>query len=129
MTATDPLFAPIPGAEHHDIGGALCDIVPAGEARVKRTIYGPGFRWETHMKRAVPTQLCMHVHVGFLARGHIKVEFPDGCAREYTAPAVVVLEAGHKGWVVGSESAVLIEVDFKDDTARRFGLPAEHRHD
>jgi hypothetical protein len=129
MTAQDPLFAPIPGAEHHDIGGALCDIVPAGDARVKRTIYGPGFTWETHMKKAVHTPICMHAHVGFLARGHIKVEFPDGCKREYTAPAVVVLEAGHRGWVVGSESAVLIEVDFMDETAKRFGLPAVHAHE
>jgi hypothetical protein len=129
MNSQDPLFAPIPGAEHKDIGGALLDTVRAGDARVKRTIYGPGFQWETHMKRAVHTDLCMHAHVGFLARGHIKVEFPDGCAREFTAPAVVVLEPGHRGWVVGTESAVLIEVDFEGETARRFGLPEMHRHD
>jgi hypothetical protein len=129
MTVQDPLFAPIPGAEHRDVGGALCDIVPAGDARVKRTIYGPGFRWETHMKKAVTTEICMHAHIGFLARGHIQVEFPDGCARDYTAPAVVVLEPGHRGWVVGRESAVLIEVDFEGETAKRFGLPEIHRHD
>jgi len=128
MTTQDPLFAPIPGAEHHDIGGAICDIVPAGDGRVKRTIYHAGFRWKSEMQEAVHTPLCMHAHIGFLAHGHIKVEFPDGCKREYTAPAVVVLEAGHHGWVIGSEAAVLIEVDFKDDTAKRFGLPAEHRH-
>lgn len=129
MTNQDPLVAPIPGAERHDIGGAICDIVPAGDARVKRTIYGPGFRWKTDMQSAVHTPLCEHTHVGFLARGHIKVEFPDGCKREYTAPDVVVLEAGHHGWVIGDEPAILIEVDFKDQTAVRFGLPATHAHE
>lgn len=41
---TDPLFAPIPGADHRDIGGIELDIVPTGTARVKRMIYPPGFR-------------------------------------------------------------------------------------
>jgi hypothetical protein len=45
------------------------------------------------------------------------------------AHCAVVIEAGHEGWVVGYEPAVLIEVDFMGDTARRFGLPETHRHD
>ena len=35
----DPLVAAVPGAEHHVIGGAQIDIVPAGAGRVKRTVY------------------------------------------------------------------------------------------
>jgi hypothetical protein len=128
MTEQDPLLAPIEGAERKTVGGVTCDIVRAGDARVTRTIYGPGFRWKTHMKEAVTTDICMHAHVGFLARGHIEVQFPDGCAREWVAPAVVVLEAGHYGWVVGDEPAVLIEVDFMGETAKRFGLPEAHTH-
>ena len=69
------------------------------------------------------------VRVGFLARGRAKVEFPDGCTCEYIAPAADVLEAGHRDWVVGSESAVLVEMDFRDETSKRGGLPAEHRHE
>jgi hypothetical protein len=129
MSEQDSLTAPIAGAERKTVGGVICDIVRAGDARVTRTIYGPGFRWKTHMKKAVTTDICMHAHVGFLARGHIEVRFPDGCAREWIAPAVVVLEAGHHGWVVGDEPAVLIEVDFMGETAKRFGLPAIHTHD
>ena len=128
MSEQDPLLAPIEGAERKTVGGVTCDIVRAGDARVRRTIYDPGFRWETHMKKAVHTDLCMHAHVGFLARGHVQVQFPDGCAREWVAPAVIVLEPGHKGWVVGDEAAVLIEVDFEGETAKRFGLPSAHAH-
>ena len=129
MGNVDTLLAPIPGADHRDIGGVQLDIVPAGEARVKRTIYRAGFRWASDMKPIVGTDYCMHAHVGLLARGHVQLRFSDGCTRDYVAPCAVVIEAGHEGWVVGDEPAVLIEVDFMGDTARRFGLPEAHRHD
>jgi hypothetical protein len=128
MSERDPLTAPIPGAERKTVGGVVCDIVRINQARVRRTIYYPGFTWETHMKKAVTTELCMHAHVGFLARGHLEAHFPDGCQRDFVAPAVVYLEPGHKGSVVGDEEAVLIEVDFEGATAAHFGLPANHEH-
>ena len=128
MSERDPLTAPIDGAERKTVGGIVCDIVRIGEARVRRTIYSPGFTWETHLKQAVTSQLCMHAHVGFLARGHLEAHFPDGCRRDYVAPAVVYLEPGHTGSVVGDEEAVLIEVDFEGATAAHFGLPPNHEH-
>jgi hypothetical protein len=128
MNAHDPLLAPIEGADHREVGGVTLDIVRAGSGRVKRTIYCPGFRWATDMKKLVTTELCMHAHVGFLARGHVQVRFPDGCTRDFVAPAAVVIEAGHEGWVVGDEPAVLIEFDFEGETAKRFGLPETHTH-
>jgi hypothetical protein len=80
------------------------------------------------MHPAVKADLCLHAHVGFLARGHLEAHFPDGCKRDYVAPAVVCLEAGHVGSVIGTEPAVLIEVDFQGDTAKLFGLPETHDH-
>jgi hypothetical protein len=65
--------------------------------------------------------------VGFIARGRIGVEYADGTTQEFTAPAVVAIEPGHEGWVIGDEPAVLIEVDFMGDTAARFGMPARGR--
>jgi hypothetical protein len=129
MSEHDPLTAPIEGAERKTVGGVVCDIVRIGNARVRRTIYNPGFTWETHLKKVVTSELCMHAHVGFLARGHLEAHFPDGCSRDYVAPAVVYLEPGHKGSVVGNEQAVLIEVDFEGATAAHFGLPPIHKHD
>jgi hypothetical protein len=129
MSEHDPLTAPIEGAERKTVGGVVCDVVRIGHARVRRTIYNPGFTWETHMKKAVTSELCMHAHVGFLARGHLEAHFPDGCAHEWVAPAVVFLEPGHKGSVVGTEPAVLIEVDFEGATAAHFGLPSTHTHE
>ena len=80
------------------------------------------------MNQAVTSELCMHAHVGFLARGHLEAHFPDGCAREWVAPAVVYLEPGHLGSVVGDEPAVLIEMDFEGATAQHFGMAEVHKH-
>jgi hypothetical protein len=124
----DPLVAPVKGTTRHDLGGVRLDVARAGAARVKRTIYPIGFRWSADMKPVIGTERCMHAHVGFLARGEIHIEYPDGCAVEYRAPAVVAIEPGHDGWVVGKERAVLIEFDFAGDTVDRLGMPGAHRH-
>lgn len=127
-TTKDPLLAPIAGADRRVIGGVKVDIVRAGNGRIKRAVYPRGFRWSTHMKPTVGTELCAHAHVGLLARGHVRGEFADGCTFDFVAPRVVVLEPGHDAWVVGEEPAVLIQFDAEEDTSRRFGLPEEHRH-
>jgi hypothetical protein len=124
----DSLTAPMNGAEHSEVGGVTLDVVRAGESRVKRIVYPAGFRWSTHMKAIVGTDLCMHAHVGFLARGRIHIEYADGCILEFLAPQVVAIEPGHEGWVVGDEPAVLIEFDFERETVRRLGMPETHRH-
>jgi hypothetical protein len=125
---TDPLLAPVRGAERLEVGGCTVDIVRAGEGRVKRSIYPVGFRWSKHMASETGAERCRFAHIGFLARGHVAGEYADGCTFEFSAPAAVVIEPGHDAWVVGEEPAVLIEVDFERETTTRFGLPAEHEH-
>jgi hypothetical protein len=124
----DPLVAPVKAAERRTIGRVQLDVGRAGVARVKRMIYPPGFRWSRDMKPITGTDLCMHAHVGFLARGEIHIEYADGCVVEHKAPQVVAIEPGHDGWVVGSEPVVLIEFDFEKDTVHRLGMPESHRH-
>ena len=124
----DPLLAPIQSADHREVGGVQIDVVAAGNGRVKRAIYPPGFRWSTHMKPIVGTSHCMHAHLGFLAQGQIKGEYADGCGFDFSAPRVFVIEPGHDAWVVGGGAAVVIEFDAEGETARRFGVPESHRH-
>jgi hypothetical protein len=124
----DPLVAPIEGSDRRELNGVVVDTVAAGAARIQRVLYPAGYRWSTHVKPAVGTDLCMHAHVGFLARGRIEGEYADGCTFEITAPAAVVVEPGHDAWVVGDEPAVFIGVDFEGRTADRFGLPEQHGH-
>ena len=125
--AADPLLPRVKGAERREIGHVKLEVGRAGAARVKRMIYPPGFRWSRDMKPIVKTDLCMHAHVGFLARGEIHIEYPDGCVIEHRAPQIVAIEPGHDGWVVGKEPVVLIEFDFEGDTAQRVGMSG-HQH-
>ena len=129
MSVANPLLGPMKGTEHREVGGVQLDIARAGDARVKREIYPPGFRWSKNMKPVVGTDLCMHAHVGFLASGQIHIEYADGCIVEFAAPQVVVIEPEHEGWVVGNDPAVLIEFDFENDTVRSLGMPERHTHD
>jgi hypothetical protein len=129
MASVDSLVAPIANAEHREIGGIQLDVVAVGQSRVKRMIYPPGFRWSTHMKPVAGTELCMHAHAGFIARGRIHVQYADGCTVELIAPQVVSIAPGHDAWVVGDETAVVIEFDFERDTVERLGVAASHRHD
>ncbi len=122
MSNIDPLLAPIPGADTRKLNGVQVDVAAAGNGRIKRVIYQPGFRWSTHMKSAVGTDFCMHAHVGFIARGRIHIQYRDGTTLEFVAPQVVAIKPGHEGWVVGDEPAVLIEVDFLGETAAKFGM-------
>jgi hypothetical protein len=128
VNAFDALLAPVKGATKRDIGHVQLEVGRAGAARVKRMIYPAGFRWSVDMKPNVGTDLCMHAHVGFLARGEIHIEYADGCIVEHKAPQIVAIEPGHDGWVVGKDPVVLIEFDFEGDTVNRLGMPAEHKH-
>jgi len=124
----DPLLGRVKGAERREIGRVKLEVGRAGAARVKRLIYPPGFRWSRDMKPVTGTELCMHAHVGFLARGEIHIEYADGCIVEHKAPQIVAIEPGHDGWVVGREPVVLIEFDFEGETVKRLGMPDAHRH-
>jgi hypothetical protein len=106
----------------------VLEIGRAGGARVKRAIYPPGFRWSVDMKPVVGTDLCMHAHVGYLASGAMRIEYPDGCTVDYEAPEIVAIDPGHDGTVLGDAPAVLIEFDFERDTVDRLGMPASHQH-
>ena len=124
----DSLLAPIEGADTRELNGVRVDTVPAGSARLQRVVYPVSYRWSTHVKPVVGSELCEHAHVGFLARGRMEGEYADGCTFAFEAPSPLVVEPGHDAWVVGDEPAVFIGVDFEGDTAARFGIPARHEH-
>ena len=123
-----PSLAPVKGAELREVGHVRLEVGRVGDARVKRMVYPPGFRWSVDMKPVVGTDLCMHAHVGFLVSGEIHVEYGDGCVVEHKAPQIVAIEPGHDGWVVGRKAVVMIEFDFERDTVRRLGMPETHKH-
>src|SRR5947207_15587525 len=87
----DSLLAAVRGAQHRYVGHVRLDVGRAGAARVKRMIYPPGFHWAKDMKPITGTDFCMHAHVGFLARGEVHIEYPDGCVVGHQAPQSVAI--------------------------------------
>lgn len=111
-----------------ELGGVVADVYQAGDCRVRRVTYPPGYRWSTHLQPVVGGEWCNHTHVGFLVSGRIEGRYSDGCEFSHVAPTPVLLLAGHDGWVVGDEVATFIQFDCEGETASRFGLPEQHRH-
>jgi hypothetical protein len=128
MTSMPRDDGPIEGATSSQVGGVAVDEVVAGSARLKRLVYPPGWRWSVDMRPVSGTERCMHAHVGYLVAGSIAIAYADGCTDRFDAPAFVVVEPGHDGWVVGDDRAVLVQVDHGIETVGRFGLVGEHRH-
>ncbi len=122
------LTAPIAGASTSRVGGVVIDEVAAGVGRLKRVVYPPGWRWSVEMGPLTGATLCRHAHAGFLAQGHLIAEYADGCQVDQVAPCFVVLAPGHDAWVIGDESAVLVQYDCGSETCSLLGLPAEHVH-
>jgi hypothetical protein len=116
------------GAKRTEIGGVVIDEVAAGSTRVKRIVYPPGWRWSNDMRPVSGTEWCEHAHVGFLVQGAMQLRFTDGCERSLVAPAAIVVEAGHDGWVVGDEAAIVVQVDAAGETVERFGLAGLSHH-
>jgi hypothetical protein len=128
-SAADPrLLAPISVGTHRSVGGVEEDIFQVGDAHIKRVVYPRGYRWSEHLQPIVGGDLCMHAHVGFLAEGHMRVDYPDGCAVDLVAPQPVLIHPGHDAAVIGDETAVFIQFDFDRDTVERMNLPLGHEH-
>jgi hypothetical protein len=122
------LIPAIGTAVRRSVGGVDEEIFTVGDAHIKRITYPTGYRWSTHLKPIVGTDLCMHAHVGYLTEGHMRIEYPDGCVIDVTAPQAIVIHPGHDATVVGQATAVLIQFDFDGETSSRIGLTAEHDH-
>jgi quercetin dioxygenase-like cupin family protein len=87
------------------------DIIEIAGAGVGRATFQPGWRWSLHEKPAVGAtgDFCEVPHFVYLAQGQLKVVFEDGKELDLKAGDIATLPAGHDGWVVGDEPAVMVD--------------------
>jgi hypothetical protein len=85
------------------------DIVTVCGVTVARATLEPGWRWTESVKQAAGTDTCQISHLGYMASGRLVVEMENGPRKELKAGDLAAIPAGHDGWVVGNEPAVLIE--------------------
>jgi quercetin dioxygenase-like cupin family protein len=62
------------------------------------------------VKPIAKTDLCEVTHTGYLLSGRLHTEMADGTGFDAHPGDLVFIPAGHDGWVVGDEPAVLLDL-------------------
>jgi len=86
------------------------DIAAIAGAGVGRATFRPGWKWSVHEKPVVGGgDWCDVPHFVYLVQGQLKIVFSDGGELDLQAGDVATLPAGHDGWVVGDETAIMVD--------------------
>src|SRR5687767_5945262 len=89
--------------------GVRTESVDLGGVTIGRTVHQPGWRWSTHVKQLVGTELCQARHVGVVLAGQLATQLADGTEMTAGPGDVFSVPPGHDGWVVGIEPLTVLE--------------------
>lgn len=95
------------------------ELVNVGGAMIARATFEPGWKWSTCVKPIAKTDSCEAAHFGYQLSGTIVTRMEDGTETTSRAGDVVSIPPGHDGWVVGEESAVVIDFQGMANYAKR----------
>jgi hypothetical protein len=77
---------------------------------VWRSELAPGWSWDTDVKPYTDgLEACPMTHREFVVSGRIRYHMPDGSEVEASAGDLLFIPPGHRGWVVGDETCVLVD--------------------
>ncbi|MHB8575495.1 MAG: cupin domain-containing protein [Dehalococcoidia bacterium] len=85
------------------------DLLSIGGSSIGRLTLEPGWRWSQHVKPLAGTELCEAPHFQYHVAGRLHVQMVDGSEFEVGPGEVTALPSGHDAWVVGAESAVMVD--------------------
>ncbi|NYH55445.1 quercetin dioxygenase-like cupin family protein [Nocardiopsis arvandica] len=100
-------FAPVPEREQADHENL--EAATVGGQTVVRLELEPGWRWSEHAKPFQGTDSCMMTHCGYIVSGTLCCRMDDGTEKEFHTGDVAFVPAGHDAWVVGDETATVID--------------------
>lgn len=89
--------------------GIVEDLVEIAGMTVAKTVQDPGWRWSTDMQPLVGGEWCEARHVGVVVSGRVGFLLRDGSVLEFGSDDVYDVPAGHDGYTIGDEPAVMIE--------------------
>jgi quercetin dioxygenase-like cupin family protein len=94
--------------------GAVLDF---NGAKIARRIFEPGWIWSKHSN---PDKLksCPATHFIYCVSGVIRVRMDDGTEASVGRGEVAWIPPGHDAWVVGEESATVVDFQRAVDSAR-----------
>ena len=85
-------------------------LVRVGEEEIWRSELGPGWNWDQDLEPyAEGATSCPMTHREYVVAGRIRYLMEDG-SEETGAPGdFLFIQPGHRAWVVGDETCVLID--------------------
>jgi hypothetical protein len=95
------------------------ELIKIGGAVVGRATFEPGWRWSTSIQPIAKTKSCEAAHFQYHLSGKLHILMDDGTELDCVAGDVSYLPAGHDGWVVGDEAAVVVDFQGMLDYAKQ----------
>jgi quercetin dioxygenase-like cupin family protein len=94
------------------------ELIHTSAGDVGRMVLSPGWRWSEHVRPIAGTDLCQVTHVGYQISGRLRIQLADGTTFDAEPGQVGSVPPGHDAWVVGDETAVLLDWAGATDYAR-----------
>ena len=94
------------------------ELLRIGGVVVARAVFQPGWKWSNSVKPLVGTESCEAPHFQYHVSGVLKVVMDDGTEFECRPGDVSLLPSGHDAWVVGDETAVVVDFQGMADYAK-----------
>lgn len=85
------------------------DILNIGGSEIGRLVFEPGWRWSKDVKPLAGTDWCEAPHFQYHISGVIHIQMEDGTEFDAMPGDVTALPKNHDAWVVGNESAVVVD--------------------
>jgi len=94
------------------------ELIHIGGATVGRAIFEPGWHWAESVQPIAKTHSCEAPHFQYHVSGMIRVRMDDGAEFDCQPGDVSLLPSGHDAWVVGNETAVVVDFQGMIDYAK-----------
>lgn len=95
------------------------EVVSVGELTLSHTVFEPGWKWSTSVKPLVGGESCQVRHIGYMISGHLRTVMNDGTELDLGPGDVALIPAGHDGWTIGDEPAVLLQITGAAEYAKK----------
>ena len=99
------------------------ELVHLGGMTIGRATYEPGWKWSTHVGRALGKTSCDVEHVGMVVTGSATAAMEDGRVIEMKPGDIFYIEPGHDSWVIGDQPYVSLH--FLGASSYAAGKPAK----
>ena len=104
------------------------ELVKIGGATVGKAVFEPGWKWSESVQPIAKTHSCEAAHFQYHVAGVLKVVMDDGTELECHPGDVSLLPSGHDAWVVGKETAIVVDFQGMVDYAKALQLNKEVDH-